>query len=398
MNRILRFSGKSILTRTIWIVSLVSLFTDMASEMLYPVMPVYLKSIGFSVLLIGILEGIAEAVAGLSKGYFGNLSDSMGRRVPFVRMGYLLSALAKPMLALFKFPLWIFISRTVDRIGKGIRTGARDALLSEESTPQTKGRVFGFHRGMDTLGAVLGPTLALIFLAFYPGKYQLLFILAFFPGLLAILFTLFLKEKKREPVKSGRQVSFFAFLKYWKKSPAIYRRLVAGLLVFALFNSSDVFLLLKLKESGLDDTRVIGAYIFYNLVYALFSFPMGMLADKIGLRRVFVFGLILFAVVYLGMGITNRFAGFAALFFVYGIYASATEGISKAWITNISVKNETATAIGTYTAFQSICTMLASTLDGLIWVKFGAFAMFTLSSAFAILVAVYLFIVTKESK
>ena len=156
-----------ILTRTILLVSFVSLFTDIASEMLYPVMPVYLTSIGFSVMLIGILEGIAEAVAGLSKGYFGQSSDVMGRRVPFVRGGYALSALSKPMMALLTWPWWIFLARTLDRLGKGIRTGARDAILSDETIPENKGKVFGFHRSMDTVGAAIGPVIALVFLYFY---------------------------------------------------------------------------------------------------------------------------------------------------------------------------------------------------------------------------------------
>ncbi|MFA6923929.1 MAG: MFS transporter [Bacteroidales bacterium] len=133
-----------IITRAILLVSFISLFTDIASEMLYPVMPVYLKSIGFSVFLIGILEGVAEATAGLSKGYFGNLSDSIGKRAPFVKIGYILSAISKPMLAIFTFPLWIFTARTMDRFGKGIRTSARDALLSDETTPKTKERFLAF--------------------------------------------------------------------------------------------------------------------------------------------------------------------------------------------------------------------------------------------------------------
>src|SRR4030095_3245700 len=134
-----------LITRTIWILSLISLFTDMASEMLYPIMPIYLKTIGFSVVLIGILEGMAEATAGLSKGYFGKLSDNLNRRVPFVQAGYALSAVSKPMMALFIYPLWIFFARTIDRLGKGIRTGARDAMLSDECTKENKGKVFGFH-------------------------------------------------------------------------------------------------------------------------------------------------------------------------------------------------------------------------------------------------------------
>ncbi|MDD5149561.1 MAG: MFS transporter [Flavobacterium sp.] len=133
------------ITRTVWILSFVSLFTDMASEMLYPIMPIYLKTIGFSIVLIGILEGVAEAVAGLSKGYFGKLSDNSGKRVPFVQIGYTFSAISKPVVAFFIYPLWIFFARTIDRFGKGIRTGARDAILSDEATPETKGKVFGFQ-------------------------------------------------------------------------------------------------------------------------------------------------------------------------------------------------------------------------------------------------------------
>ncbi len=133
-------------------------------------MPVYLKSIGFSVVLIGILEGVAEATAGLSKGYFGKRSDASGKRVPFVQAGYTLSAISKPMLAFFVYPLWIFFSRTIDRLGKGLRTGARDAILSDEAVAETKGKVFGFHRSMDTMGAVLGPLFALIYLILSPGK------------------------------------------------------------------------------------------------------------------------------------------------------------------------------------------------------------------------------------
>ena len=161
---------RKFLTRNIWILSLVSLFTDIASEMLYPIMPLYLKSIGFSIIFIGILEGLAEATAGLSKGYFGNWSDNIGKRLPFIQLGYGLSALAKPLMAIFQYPLWVFSIRTLDRLGKGVRTGARDALLSDETTPEFKGRVFGFHRSLDTLGAVLGPSLAFLYLIFIPSN------------------------------------------------------------------------------------------------------------------------------------------------------------------------------------------------------------------------------------
>jgi MFS family permease len=361
----------------------------MASEMLYPVMPLYLKSIGFSILLIGILEGIAEAVAGLSKGYFGKLSDVTGKRVPFVQAGYALSAISKPLMAAFVFPLWIFFARTIDRLGKGLRTGARDALLSDNSTPENKGKVFGFHRSMDTLGAVTGPALALLYLHFHPNDYKTLFILAFVPGLLAVAATFLLKEKKKTATKENVSLHFFSFLYYWKKSPAQYRKLTAGLLAFALFNSSDVFLLLQAKQSGMNDSQLIGIYIFYNLVYALFAFPLGMIADKAGLKTMFITGLFLFACVYVGMSLAVSTSFFLFLFLVYGIYAAATEGISKAWITNITDRNETATAIGFYSSFQSICTMLASMLAGLIWFHFGASVMFMTTGIVVVLIAVY---------
>lgn len=364
----------------------------MASEMLYPVMPLFLKHIGYTAVFIGVLEGIAEAVAGLSKSYFGKLSDSVGKRFPFVQLGYSLSAISKPMLAFFVYPWWIFSSRTIDRLGKGIRTGARDAMLSDESTNETKGRVFGFHRSMDTLGAVFGPAIALVYLYFYPDNYKTLFLIAFLPGLLAIIATLFIKEKKKQLHSNTPRpkVNVFAFVGYWKNSPARYKKLVTGLLLFALFNSSDVFLLLKMKESGLNDTAVIGVYIFYNLVFALLAYPIGIIADRIGLKSIFIAGLFVFSMVYVGFAFNNNIYIFMLLFLLYGIYAAATEGISKAWISNIVDNNETATAIGTYSGFQSICAFIASSLCGLLWFNFGAKTTFLITAAITLLVIVYL--------
>jgi len=384
---------KRIITRTIWVLSLVSMFTDISSEMLYPVMPLFLKQIGFTVIFIGILEGIAEAVAGLSKPYFGKLSDTKGRRLPFVQLGYALSAISKPLMAFFIFPLWIFFARTLDRLGKGIRTGARDALLSDEATKETKATVFGFHRSMDTLGAVFGPAIALLYLYFYPKDYRNLFLIAFVPGVLAIVCTLLIKEKTKplnpKPPNS-KPTNIFSFVTYWKNSSPQYKKLVTGLLLFALFNSSDVFLLLKMKESGLNDIAVIGVYIFYNFIYALLAYPAGILADKLGLKKVFLFGLFIFALVYAGFAFNNNLVVFIILFALYGLYAAATEGISKAWISNIVDRSDTATAIGTYTGFQSIATLLASSICGLLWYNFGGLATFLITAAITLIVIIYL--------
>ncbi len=372
----------------------------MASEMLYPIMPLFLKHIGYTALFIGVLEGVAESVAGLSKSYFGKMSDKSGKRLPFVQLGYTLSAISKPMLAIFIYPWWIFLSRTIDRLGKGIRTGARDAMLSDECTKENKARVFGFHRSLDTMGAVFGPAIALIYLYFYPNNYKTLFLIAFLPGLLAIISTLIIKEKKLNTPPNGQQsnVNLFAFASYWKNSPAQYKKLVAGLLLFALFNSSDVFLLLKMKESGLNDSAVIGVYIFYNLVFALLAYPIGIIADKIGLKRIFIAGLFVFSLVYIGFAFNNNLIVFLVLFLLYGLYAAATEGVSKAWISNIVDKSETATAIGTYSGFQSICAFIASSLCGLLWYNFGPMITFLTTALITLFVVIYFLLNKTNSK
>ena len=384
-----------IINRTVWILSFVSLFADVASEMLYPVVPVYLKEIGFSVFLIGVLEGVAEFTAGMSKGYFGKQSDEKGRRLPFIKSGYFLSALSKPMMAVFTFPFWIFFARTVDRLGKGLRTAARDALLSQNATPETKARVFGFHRGMDTLGAVIGPTIALLFLQFFPKQYVPLFYLAFVPGLIAVLLIFLLKEK-RTPVSTLQKGNFFSFFKYWKIASPEYKKLMIGLLLFALFNSSDVFLLLKAKEITGSDSFTIGAYIFYNLVYAAAAYPMGMLADKWGIKNIFITGLLLFALVYFLFGLSTSAVLLFVSFFLYGIYAAATEGISKAWITNLSSKSNTATAIGFYTSCQSICSLFASAIAGLLWSSFNSTVAFFTTSFITLFVILFFILAFKR--
>jgi MFS family permease len=243
---------------------------------------------------------------------------------------------------------------------------------------------------MDTLGAAIGPALALTFLYFYPGQYRTLFLVAFVPGLLAIAASFLLKEKKQLPTSDFKPQSFFAFVNYWKNSDLAYKKLVTTLLIFALVNSSDVFLLLQMKSAGISDMVLIGIYIFYNAVYALAAYPIGIVADKLGLKKMFIAGLILFVVMYSGMAFVQSLSGFIILFVVYGLYAAATEGIAKAWISNIVNKNETATAIGTYSGFQSLAALLASSLAGLIWFNFGASILFIFAAALTLLIIIYI--------
>ncbi len=377
------------ITRPIWILSLISMFTDIASEMLYPVMPIYLESIGFSIILIGVLEGVAEAISGLSKGYFGRWSDEVGQRIPFIRWGYGLSGISRPLLAIYAHPLWVFMARTMDRFGKGLRTGARDAMLSDLSQGQNRAAVFGFHRGMDTLGAIIGPGLALLYLHYLPGQYKELFIWAIIPGIIAIGLTYLLREVKKIDVLRHTTTLFAAFV-YWKQSPAAYKKLCAALLVFALVNSSDVFLLLRLKDAGWGDTQVIGLFMFYNLFYALAAYPMGIIADRFSLKQVFLFGLVLFACVYAGFSLGTSDTLFVVLFALYGLYSASTQGITKAWISGLAAPEDTATAIGTYAGFESIATFFASTVAGIIWFTLGPQATLGFSAFIALCVALYI--------
>lgn len=390
-----------IITRTVLILSVVSLFADIASELLYPVIPLYLQQTGFSVFWIGVLEGVVNFTAGISKGYFGKRSDERGLRLPYVKLGYALSAVSKPMLAFFTYPLWIFFSRTLDRLGKGVRTAARDALLSQEATRETKARVFGFHRGIDTAGATIGPALALVFLQFYPGQYANIFYLAFIPGLISVAILFIVKEKRR-PVSTAGKGNFFSFFSYWKIASPAYRRLVCGLLLFALFNSSDIFLLVKTKEAlagqeytivGIhfnSDSITIAAYVFYNLVFALASYPLGALGDKWGVKNVFLTGMLLFASVYAGFAFNPSIGIIFILFFIYGIYAAATDGIVKAWITNMAHESNTATAVGFYTSCESVAALLASIIAGAVWTQSGSTYTFIITAAVALVVFIYI--------
>lgn len=370
--------------------SIVSFFADIASELLYPVMPLYLKSIGMGAVYIGILEGLADAIAGISKSYFGKLSDVSGRRMPFVWMGYMLSSFSKSAIGLFANPIWVLLTRSSDRLGKGVRTAARDAILSDEATPETKGAVFGFHRSMDTLGAFVGPILALIYLHYYPGEYRKLFLYALIPALFVAGSLALVKEKPREK-KIEKGNLFWSSLRYWKIATPEYKRILILIIFFTLMNSSDMFLILKARESGLSDVQTITLYIFYNLVYALSSYRMGILSDRIGKKNVFLIGLCFFVLTYAGMAFNSRLDVFYLLFIFYGLFAAATEGITKAWISNLCEKVDLATALGFQATTQSIAAMFASSMAGIIWMAFGPQAMFIFSALGALVIAVMLY-------
>ncbi|HMN17860.1 MAG TPA: MFS transporter [Ignavibacteriaceae bacterium] len=371
------------ISKQVFILGMVSLFTDIASEMLYPVTPIFLTVVlGSSMAVVGLIEGIAEVTSGLLKGYFGNLSDKLGKRSIFVVFGYGISALAKSLPGIFQNIPVVLTSRVSDRIGKGIRTAPRDALLASHSNGNS-GAVFGFHRALDTLGAAIGPVLALVLLNFYPNNFQLIFLAAFVPSVIAVVFTLFVKDNDA----SSNEKSKKNYLEFWKSAPNQYKQVLVLITIFSLVNSSDVFLILKSQNITQSSSLAIFGYVFYNIIYAIFSYPLGGLADKYGKQKVFSFGLMIFSAVYFGFAFLSDINLIWILFALYGIYAASTEGVSKAWISDLIPSEQRGSAIGLLTMLSSFSVMLGSFLTGILWDRFGSSFPFLLSAISSLLIA-----------
>ena len=384
---------KSRIPRQVFILGMVSLFTDIASEMLYPITPIFLTAVlGSSMAIVGVIEGIAEFISGLLKGYFGNVSDKIGKRSIFVVIGYSLSALSKPLPGIFANVPSVLFSRVADRTGKGIRTAPRDALLGSYSNGNS-GKIFGFHRGMDTLGAAIGPALALILLQFFPGDFQLIFLLAFIPSAIAVLFTFLVKDKQVD-LKSKFRKNYFEF---WKSAPASYKKIFFLITVFSLVNSSDVFLILKSRDVSNSETLAIFGYIFYNLIYAGASYPLGGLSDKFGKRKIYSLGLIIFSLVYFGFALIPDIEIIWGLFALYGIYTAATEGVSKAWVSDLIANEQKGSGIGLLTMLSSFSVMLGSFVAGVLWDKYGSSVPFLVSAIVSLIVAVLIFFQKDEN-
>jgi MFS family permease len=381
------------ISRNVFALSVVSFFNDIASEMLYPLVPIFLTTVlGAPVAVVGLIEGIAESTASILKVVSGWFSDRFRSRKPFMVGGYSCSALSKILLGLaYGWPL-VLVARFIDRFGKGIRTSARDALIVESTQAgKGQGRSFGFHRGMDTAGATLGPLFAILLLKYFRGNLRPIFFLAFIPAFIGILFLLiFVKEKKKETKR-------FILTFRWRDLDRSFKLFLLVSFVFALGNSSDVFLILRAKNLGFSTILTIFAYVLYNLTYALFSFPAGIVSDRIGPRKVLFSGFLIFAVVYLLFGTVSRSFFLWLLFPIYGVYMALTEGVGKAYIAGLVPSEKSGTAFGFYQTIIGICTFFASLIAGLLWTYASPHAPFIFGSATALL-ACFIFIVWGRRK
>jgi MFS family permease len=356
----------------------------------------YLSDIGFSSVFVGVMEGLAEAISGFSKMYFGAWSDSYKRK-PLIVIGYALSAIAKPAMIIFNASFWVLLTRSTDRFAKGIRSSARDAILSGESTPENKGKIFGFHRSVDTLGAVVGPLVGLILLKLFSNNYQQLFYWAIIPGALTVVATLFIQDKKQVVATVSAKTTLKQSFSWWHQAPSLYKKFVVGFGLFSLFNSADMFILLQFKNVGYSNYKVIQLYILFNLFFALLSFPLGIIADKIGLKNMLLIGLIFFSITYVALSLTMmiKFAWFIMI--LYGIYAACTDGITKAIISNITPKEHIGKALGIFQTVSTLIMLIASIVAGILWQWQGANKMFFISGIGVLGSTIFLYVVMKKN-
>jgi MFS family permease len=351
------------LTRNVRVLSAVSFLQDAASELLYPLLPIYLTSVlGAPASVVGAVEGAAEGAASLTKLAAGPLGDRFARR-PLIATGYGMAALGKVMVAAAAGWPGVLAGRVVDRLGKGIRGAPRDALLVVDIDDAARGRVFGFHRAMDTLGAVVGPLLGLAGYELLDHQIAPLLWVAVVPAVLSVALVSLVRETRRVLPRAERRAVFAGV----GDLPRRYWRVSATLVLFGLVNFPDALLLLRLNEIGFSVVEVILAYVTYNAVYAVASYPAGLLADRIPRPAVFGVGLAFFAIGYTGLGLTTKTATAWLLIGVYGLFTACTDGVGKAWISSLVGSELQASAQGVFQGASGFAILAAGLWAGFLW-------------------------------
>ncbi len=389
------------LPRPVWLLGWISLATDAASEAIYPLLPFFLTNVlRAGPVSLGVVEGAAEAANSALKIVAGRLADRSARKRPLVLFGYTVSSLARPLMAVTTSWLQVVAVRVIDRVGKGVRGAPRDAMLATFTSDKTRGKVYGFHRGMDHLGAVVGPAVATAFLFFYPGSYRTLFALTIIPGAIAVALIFFVREDevrlKPDPTKKEQPESYVGS-GFSRTSPErLPRKLTAFIGVLALFtlgNSTDAFLLLRLTDVAGSVQFVPLMWSALHVVKAAVSVVGGSWSDRIGRRAVIGIGWIVYAIVYVGFATSNTLPMLLGWFLLYGCHFGFAEGAEKALIADLAPASRRGFAFGIYYAVQGLGALAASLLFGVIWSMFGAQAAFGLGAALAIASTALLFVV-----
>lgn len=373
------------------ILGITSLLTDISSEMVYPILPVFLVStLGASPAILGLIEGIAESLASLLKVFSGYFSDKIKRRKPFTIFGYASSTIGKLFLFIAQGWGFVLFARIIDRLGKGIRTAPRDALIAESAKDGKRGAAFGLHRTMDTMGAIIGVSLAYFLVTGFKDSLRNIFLFSLIPAFLGVVFLFLVKEKKHEPAPAVQKLQF-----RWGALDKRLRLFLIFSFLFTLGNSSNQFLLLRAKNAGLTLSQVILLYLTYNIVYGVFAYPASRLSDKIGRKKLLVIGYLFYGLVYFGFALNNSINLFWVLFGAYGLYIGFTEGVEKALISDIAPSDLRATVIGLHAAVVGAGLLPASLFAGLLWKFLGPAAPFYFGGFMGIFASIGFWILLK---
>ena len=374
------------------ILGLTSFFTDISTEMIYPLIPFFLTTtLGASPAILGIIEGVAESVASLLKVVSGYISDKFRNRKVLAITGYTSSTFGKFLLYAANSWGFVFAGRVVDRLGKGIRTAPRDALIADSTDEKKRGMAFGLHRALDTTGAAIGVLLAYFFLTQYAGEYTKVFLWSLVPAAIGVFLLFFAREKTKQHIGQAKPPSL-----RWKILPRKLQLFLIVALIFTLGNSSNTFLLLRANGLGFTPAAAILLYLVYNIVYGIVSYPAGKLSDRIGRKRLLVAGYTFYGLVYLGFALVSAPSHawiLWGLFGLYGLYSGFTDGIEKALIADLAPANVRATAIGLHATILGIGLFPASFIAGELWQHIGPAAAFYFGGGMGIIAAVGLLLV-----
>jgi len=372
--------------RNILFTGLTSFLTDTSVKMVYSVMPMFLMSIGASKTSLALIEGIAESTSSLIKALSGFWSDKIGKNKPFMLIGYGLSALIIPLYTFVVSPIQVLVLRFIERFGKGIRAAPRDSLIAGSISNGESGKSFGLQKAMDNSGAIAGPLIAFAMLSLLPGNYRLIFLISGIPAILAIFVIIF-------GIKEARKNKYELFTKFhFKDLPAKYYFFLVILFIFTLGNSTDALLMVKANEIGVKVALIPLVYLITNVVSVLTAIPAGLFSDRIGKEKTLIAGYIIYAVVYYGFGITTSTRAIFALFALYGLYSAATDGIQKAFISDLIDKNKKGTGLGIYNALLGVTLLPASLIAGLLYDKVNSSVPFYFGAATAIISAILMLI------
>lgn len=382
--------------KNVFFMGLTSLLTDVSSEMIYPLLPLFLSTVlGVGTAFIGLIEGVAESTASIIKVFSGWLSDKINKRKPIVLWGYTLSSISKPLLALSGSGWHVLGLRFFDRVGKGIRTAPRDALIADSSPKEEIGKSFGFHRAMDTLGAVLGPLLAFILLPLFGGQYRWVFLCSAIPAIASVaVLAFFVSERKRIAEGQVPKIN----LGLWKELSPKFLIFVFIFTLFTLGNSSNAFLIIRAQGVGVPIVLIPILYLFFNVVYSSFATPSGMLSDRIGRKKVIFLGLLIYSLTYFGFAFAFNAIHMWVLFAIYGIYYGLTEGTARAFVADFIPSSIRATAYGVYHTCIGLALLPASIIMGILWQTLGATVAFSFGAVLAGVAAVLLLILIPLDK